>query len=66
MKLLSVSLGSNREIEIIGNVDVPNRHINFQIVANGLIICEDDSYDGLREIVMEIVALNQGKKEGMN
>lgn len=67
MKLLSVSLGNRRgELEIFGKVDVPNKIVCFQIIANGLLICEGESYDELREVVFEIVALNQTNKEGMN
>lgn len=67
MKLLSVSLGNRRgELEIFGKVDVPKKNVSFQIIANGLLICESESYDELRDVVFEIVALNQSKKEGLN
>lgn len=66
VKLLSVSLGNRRgEIEIIGKVDVSNKTVKFQALANGLIFCESEYYDELREIVTEVVALNQPNKEGM-
>jgi hypothetical protein len=67
MKLLSVSLGNQRgELDIIGHVDVPNKIVMFRVLANGLLVCESESYDDMREIVFEIVALNQTNKEGMN
>lgn len=67
MKLLSVSLGNRRgELEVFGNVDVSKKSVTFQLVANGLLICEGESYDELRDVVFEIVALNKSKKEGMN
>jgi hypothetical protein len=67
VKLLSVSLGNRRgELDIIGHVDVPNKIVVFRVLANGVLVCEGESYDDMREIVFEIVALNQTNKEGMN
>lgn len=67
MKLLSVSLGNRKgELDIVGVVNVPNKIVKFQALANGLVICESESYDDLRDVVFEIVALNQPNKEGMN
>ena len=67
MKLLSVSLGNRRgDLDIVGHVDVPNKTVMFLVLANGLLVCEGESYDDMREIVFEIVALNQTNKEGMN
>ena len=67
MKLLSVSLGNRRgELEIVGHVDVSNKVVMFRVLANGLLVCEGESYDDMREIVFEIVALNQTNKESLN
>lgn len=67
MKLLSVSLGNRRgELDIVGHVDVPNKVVMFRVLANGLLVCEGESYDDMREIVFEIVALNQTNKESLN
>ena len=67
MKLLSVSLGDRRgEIEVIGHVDVPNNIVKFQVMSNGLMVCEGDDYESAREVALEIVSLNQPDKEGMN
>lgn len=67
MKLLGVSLGNNRgEVEVIGHVDVPNNVVKFQVMANGLLVCEGDDYESVREVAFEIVALNHTDKEGMN
>jgi len=67
VKLLSVSLGNQRgELDIVGHVDIPNKIVTFQVLANGLLVCEGESYDDMREIVFEIVALNQTNKESLN
>lgn len=67
MKLLSVSLGNRRgDVEVIGHVDVPNKVVKFQVMANGLLVCEGDDYDSMREVAFEIVALSQTDKERMN
>lgn len=67
MKLLSVSLGNRRgDVELFGKVDVPNKSVKFQVLANGLPVCEGESYEEMREVALEIVALNKPDKEGMN
>ena len=67
MKLLSVSLGNRRgNVDIVGNVDVSKKTVKFQVLANDLLVCESDSYDDMRDVAFEIVALNQTGKEGMN
>ncbi len=67
MKLFSVCLGNRRgDVDVIGHVDVPNQIVKFQVMANGLLVCEGDDYDSMREVAFEIVALNQVNKEGMN
>ena len=67
MKLLSVSLGNRRgNVDIVGNVDVSKKTVKFQVLANDLLVCESDSYEDMRDVAFEIVALNQTGKEGMN
>lgn len=67
MKLLSVSLSNRRgDIEVIGHVDVPNKIVKFQVLTNGLLVCEGEDYESMREVAFEIVALNQPDKQGMN
>lgn len=66
MKLLSVSLGNRRgEVEVSGKVDVPNKSVKFQCLVNGLLVCEDDDFESIREVAFEIVGLNQPDKEEM-
>ena len=67
MKLLSVSLGNRLgEVEITGHVDVSKKSVTFKVLANGLLVCESDSYDDMRDVAFEIVELNRTNKEGMS
>jgi hypothetical protein len=60
-------LGNRKgEFEIVGIVDVPNKSVTFQALANGLVFCESEVYEELREIVLEAVAINQPSKKGLN
>ncbi len=67
VKLLSISLGNRRgDVEVFGKADVPNKTVKFQVLVNGLLVCQGDNYEELREVALEIVFLNQPDKEGMN
>ena len=67
MKLLSVSLGNRRgEIDIESHVDIPNQTVTFRLFTNRVLVCEGPDYHEVRDIALDIVALNQTNKEGMN
>ena len=66
MKLLSVSLGNRRgEIDIESHVEVPNKTVTFRLFTNRMLVCEGPDYHELREIALDIVALNTVDRERM-
>lgn len=67
MRLLSVSLGNRRgDLELIGKVDIANKEVKFQLIVNNLLVCESEAYDEVREVMLDVMALNTPDKEGMN
>lgn len=67
MRLLSVSLGNRRgDLELIGKVDIANKEVKFQLIVNNLLVCESEAYDEVREVMLDVMALNTPDREGMN
>ena len=61
MEIFKVQLG-HKEFSVVGIANVIKKTVKFQAHINGIPFVQDESYEAIREVLMETIELNQPEK----